>query len=141
MGTGTVQTTPFRKALFYAHLVVMLDKCIFELKIRHPNLQKSILLCSLSYFDLSVYFMHFVISLTFQTCILISWMFQMSPMSSRLMNDFGCTLGYVWAWGTFDVDSPYEPIKARCTNINIKTFMTHLVRRMCHWNRIAIHVE
>jgi hypothetical protein len=136
-----MQTTLFQKALFHVHLVVMLDKCIFEIKIHHPNLQKSILLRTLSYFDLSVYFMHFVISLTFQTGILISWVLQMGPMSSQLMNDFGCTLGYVWAWGTFDVDRPYEPIKARYTNINIKTFMTHLVPRMCHWNRIAIHVE
>jgi hypothetical protein len=119
----------------------MLDKCIFELKICHPNLQKSILLRSLSYFDLSVYFMHFVISFIFQTRILVSWVLQMGPMSSRLINDFGCTLGYAWAWGTFDVDMPYEPIKARYTNINNKTFMTYLVRRMCHWNSIAIHVE
>jgi hypothetical protein len=72
MSIGTAQTTPFQKSLFHAHLVVMLDKCIFELKIRHPNLQKSILLHSLSYFDLSVYFMHFIISLTFQTRILVS---------------------------------------------------------------------
>jgi hypothetical protein len=62
-------------------------------------------------------------------------------MSTRLINDFGCTLGYVWARGTLEVNRSYEPIKAKYTNINIKTFITHLVRGIGPWNKIAIHME